>query len=1063
MVRDPSGAVVAGVKVTVTNVKTNWSRVVSSDPQGSYSVPAAPPGNYQIAAEGPGFQKIVLSGIVLQANQTARVDIELRVGQLSETVNVEASPPALPTEGPVVGGVLPERHISGLPLNGRNFMELTTLTGGINEGNSSTAKFRILNKRFAPAAAGAPATENNYQMDGADNREAFFNTYNVSPSVDAVQEFSIQVGQYSAEFGAGGGAVINVVTKSGTNEFHGAAWEFVRNDNFDARNFFLRPADRIAPLVRNQFGASLGGPLRRDRTFFFGNFEMTRERRGLLRSANVPTPAQRSGDLSAFGKALRDPLNQQPLPGGVIPASRINRISAGLAAYYPEPNAATPGRNYVLSPSGRDDLDSYLVRLDQRLGSRHDLFGRYTMQDVDRWSPGTYPRVGGQLQPQRFQGFTAGTTSVFSPTLLNEARFSFNRTVNRTKGQNTGNPIAAELGIPFAPRDPNNAGFVQSIALQNTAISGIGEGQPWYLTVNQYQGYDGVTWIRGAHTLKFGADIKRQAPTAELGTHQNHNYTFTGQFSGDGFADFLFGVPGSALMALKPNDPATFERWTLASYIQDDWRVTPTLTLNIGLRYEFNQIPREVKGLTPSFDPTLGEGNQLRGGLRFPKQNTEAIPWFRQNRPDLPVGLLDRETLFLPDRTNFAPRFGFAWRPFGKNRTVVRGGYGFYYSSAQLANIVQNSVTGPPAQLWPTLVSDPRTPTLDYGGTIGTPPAEALKRATFGVLTGPESQWLDAYTQQWSLSIGHILGRDLTVEAQYLGSKSIHLENLFDYNFTDPAPEALQPRLPFPHWGRVAGFSSGAAANYNALMLTAEKKYASGLTFKGAYTFAKALTKRGGRITAGNIARPQNPANLSIENGLTADDIRNRFTVNFLYDLPVGRGRRFGSTMSRALDLFLGGWTVAGIGSFHDGFPNATGGPAISGNNCNASFFNPCRPDVLRNPHLGSNGVDSPAYDAAAFDWPLNTARHPPQRQRYGNAAFNILRGNGINNWDLALHKHFVIREGMRLQLRWEAFNAFNHPSFASPNGDPQSPQFGRTFATQLDPRIQQFGLKLLW
>lgn len=1057
-VRDATGAYVAGARIRAINVATNLDRETVSDSAGVYSLTALSPGEYRLESEHPGFKKTVLSGIVLQVNQQARVDVALQLGQVSESVSVEASAPLVETETPVVGGVINETRIVGLPLNGRNFMELTTLTGGMNEGQGSNAKGGILNKGFAPSAAGMPATDNNYQLDGADNKEAFFNTFNLAPSVDAVQEFRIQVGQYSAEFGSGGGAVINVVTKSGTNSFHGAAWEFVRNDFFDARNFFLRPDQNIASLRQNQFGVAAGGPVVKNRTFIFGNFDLTRVRRGSFRTAYVPTDALKAGNFSAVATPIIDPLTGTQFPGNIIPASRISPISANILKYYPAlNNPSNPAQNYINNLPSQDDVDNYLVRADHRLSDKHDLMGRYGSQEVNRFTPGTYALVGGQLQPQRFQGAVLGLTSTFTPTLLNQARFSYNRAINRTQGQNSGDPIAAQIGIPFAPSGGLSAGFPEAISLQRTLVSSISEGQPWFLTVNSFQWYDGVTWIKGAHTLKAGADIRRSRSDANLFTRQNNAYTFSGQFTGDGFADFLLGFPSSSSLALKENDPARFRRTQQAYYLTDDWKATSNLTLTIGLRYELNAIPKELSGLTPKFDPTLGGG---RGGLLFPKQNTTALPWFQANRPDLPVGVLDRETLFNNDTNNFAPRFGFAWRPLGNNNTVVRGGYGIYYSSAQINNLVQNSVTGPPAQMWPSYSSDPRTPTLNYAGQIGTPPEQALRSATFGVLTGPEDNFLDGYTQQWSLSLGRTIGQSFVVEAQYLGSKGTHLENLLDYNAAPTAGSgALTQRVPFPAWGRVAGFSSGAAANYNALMLTAEKRLSHGLQFKASYTFSKNLTKNGGRMAAGNTANVQNPYDLRNESGYSIDHVPHRFIANYVYQLPFGSGMAIGNNLGGFANRLIGGWTVAGITTIRSGFYLR---PVVGAQNCNNGYFIFCRPDLLRNPWLGGDGVHSPRWDRNAFDYPFNTAAHPAQTPRFGTAGLNILQGNGLINFDMSLQKAIPINERLRMEFRFESFNAFNHTNFGDPNPNVDNPNFGLVFSSA-SPRVNQLGLKMYW
>ena len=1052
IVMDPTGAAVSGAKVTAVNIATNQSHDATSDTSGVYTIPALAPGEYRLETEQPGFKREVQSGIVLQVAQEARVNVTLQVGQVSESISVAASTPLVNSENATVGTVISQQRVLDMPLNGRNFMQLTLLTGGIDEGGTSNAKGGILNKGFAPSAAGLPAAENNYLLDGADNTEAFFKTYNLSPSVDAVQEFRIQVGQYTAEYGAGGGAVVNVVTKSGTNEFHGAAWEFVRNNAFDARNYFLKPNQDIAALHQNQFGVAAGAPIIKNRTFVFGDFDLTRIRQGQYATGNVPTAAQRSGDLSGLGKRLLDPTTGQPFAGGIIPVNRINPISAGLLKYYPQPNSPAALQNYSNNLSAINDSDNYLIKVDHNISRGESLMGRYGSQSNSRYTPLTFPTVGGQSQPQRFQNSVLSLTSGFSPTLLNEAHFSYSRTVNRTAGQNTGNPIAADVGIPFAATSGPNAGFPESIGLGSTSITGLSEGQPWFLTVNTFQWYDGITWIHGSHSVKAGVDIRRIRADAAIATHQNNAYTFSGQFTGDGFADFLLGDPASEFLVLAPNQQGRFRATSQAYYVLDDWKISPRLTLNVGLRYEYYSPPVELSGLTPIFDPALG-------GLRYPSQNTTALPWYQANRPDLPVAQLNRNTEYTPDRNNLAPRLGLAWRPLGNESTVVRGGYGWYYSSPPTINLVQNAQTGPPSQYWANYTSATNRPTLTYSGQVGVPVDQALKTATFGLLTGPESHFLNGYTQQWSASIAHQFGKNFVFETQYLGSKTTHLYNLFDYNTTTPGTAPLATRVPYPKWGRVFGFSSGANANYNALIVSAEKRLSHGLTFKSSYTYSKALTSRGGIMSSGTNAAIQNPLNLSLENGPTSDNVPQRFVTTFTYELPFGAGKPIGSGSHGWVDKLIREWSINGIVTAADGMFFS---PTIGAANCNSGFQITCRPDLLTDPLLGGSGVTSPRWSSAAFDYPTKTSAHPAQAPRFGNAGPNILEGNGFVNFDLSVRKNIPLNERFRLEFRFESFNAFNHANFANPTTAADSPNFGLTF-TAASPRLNQLGMKLYW
>ena len=1052
IVKDSSGAVIANVKVVAINTGTNLTREAVTDESGTYRIPALNPGPYRLEAETVGFKKATASDIVLEVGQQARVDVEMQVGDVTQTLEVTGRPSLVNTENNQIGGVINQSRVVSLPLNGRNFMELTTLTAGIAEGTGAAA---IVNKR-APTAAGMPHQDNNYQLDGADNKEAFFNSWNVGPSVDAIQEFSIQVGQYSAEFGSGGGAVINVVTKSGTNQLHGTLWEFLRNDTLDARNFFLTPTQTIAPLRRNQFGAAVGGPIIKNKMFLFGNYDGSRIRQGVFRTGVVPTAAQLGGNFTGYGKVIRDPQTTLPFPDNIIPTQRLDPISQALAKYYAAPNNPNPAQNFTANFSSINDYDSGLFRFDWRLNNKNDLMVRYAIQDINQYTPGTFPTVGGLIIPQKPQNLAINLTTVISPRVLNEFRASYGRQIHRQRGQNSGNPIAANAGVPFAPKEGSSAGFVEGISLGNTTIAGLSEQQPWFLTTNTFQWYDGITWSRGKHNIKAGADIRRHRADAYLGTRQNNSYTFSGQFSGDGFSDFLLGSIASSSVALAPNETGRFRRTMMAFFVTDDWKVTPKLTVNVGLRYEYGQVPRELGGLTPTFSPSLAGG---QGGLLFPKQNTNAAPFYQKTRPDLGFGLLDRETLWTSDKNNFAPRFGFAYRPFTGNRTVVRGGYGIFYSGPQLMNIVQNSVTGPPAQLWAGYTSDLARPTLTWAGDVNNP-SGSLATAIFGVLTGPENNWIDGYTQQWSLSVAQEVAKSTVVEVQYLGSKSTHIENSLDYNATQPGPGSVQTRIPWPKWNRVFGFNSGGAANYNALLASAEKRMGKGLMFKGAYTFSKTLAKNGAR-SSGNVGQVQNPFDLRMNDGYSSDNVPHRFTANFLYELPYGHGRPFGGSVNKAVDMVLGGWTVSGIVTLHNGYHLTA--PTVAAANCNSSPTNLCRPDLVSDFWLGGSGLVTPRWNRDAFDWPLNTAKHAAQTPRFGSSAMNILRGNAVNTFDAGIFKNFVFKEHYRFEFRGEMFNAFNHTNFASPNTSVENANFGRTFSTSVGPRTIQLGLKFYW
>lgn len=1057
-VKDPTGAVVPKAQVVATDVATGISHSAIANSSGHYRIGQLQPGTYKLSARYPGFKESILTGIILQVDLTSRVNITLSPGAVHQSVTVASHAPVINTESPMVGQVISTRKILEMPLNGRNFMELATLTPGINGGNGSTAKGGILNKGYAPAAAGMDATENNYELDGVDNRDPFFHTFNYAPPIDSIQEFNIQVGQYSAQFGNGGGAVINVVTKSGTNRFHGSAYEFLRNTALDSRNFFARG---IPPLHRNQFGVSLGGPIKKNKAFFFGNYEGFRETEGLTRTADVPTAAEKQGNLSALGGVINDPATGQPFTGNIIPSGLISPISTALLKYYPSPNVPQTGTfNFVSSPVYQDNYNNYLGRFDYNLSEKNSIMARYGDETVSLYTPGTYPLVGGQAQPQDFQNAAIGLTTDISPTLVNVARFGYDRTVNETTGQNTGNPIAAKAGMLFGASGSFYSGFPEGIGLSSTLISGIGEGQPWFLHTNSYQWYDGLTWMHHNQTIETGFSISHSHIKQQYATHSNGDYTFSGQYTGNGFGDFLLGNPSHILVATAPNalQRYTFSHWS--AYVADDWRATPKLTLNIGLRYGYHSPPHEEDGLTPVFDPTLGGGT---GGLLFPAQNANigkpysAKYFFPTFRPDLPFGFLNRNTAWIPVRDNFAPRFGFAYRLFGSGQTVLRGGYGWYYLEPQLTNVVQNASVAPPATQWPTFVGNIGVPNLTWNGQAGVNPNSIFDGLTFGLLTGPQQKILNAYTQQWSLGVEHELGANTGITVEYLGSKTTHLIQSWGNNATTPSAAPLTPRLPYPKWGRIFGFASGANANYNSLLASADKRFGHGISFIASYTYAKALASQGADFAAGDIGEVQNPFNRNAMYGPTIDDVTHRFTISYLYQLPFGHGKPFGNGLTGFAGKLASGWTFAGITTAETGFPITPTVPASS--NCNDSVFpNLCFPDLIGNPNLGGNGVNSPKYNVSAFTWPTKEGLSP----RYGNAGVGILRSNGSQIWDFSLIKNTKIAERYTLEFRSEFFNGFNHPNFGAPNASPVSPSFGRTTSAG-SPREIQFALKLYW
>ena len=710
-----------------------------------------------------------------------------------------------------------------------------------------------------------------------------------------------------------------------------------------------------------------------------------------------------------------------------------------------------------------------MARVDYTLSDKNALMVRYGFQNFSQVFPGAFPLVGGTQNPERFQNGTFGLTSSLSPQLLNDFRFSYDRWKNFSEAQNRGKPIDQQLGITLYTSEAFDQGFPGNISYGNSSINSVGESDPFLVLTNTFQFYDGLTWGHGAQTVKAGGDVKRNRGITDCVVHGNGYYTFSGQYTGDGFADFLLGYPNFYLVSISPSARIHVFQSQMSFYVLDDWKVSPKLTINAGLRYEYEQYPWDSGGASAVFDPTLVGPTGVVGGLRYPKQNKSAQPFYTQVRPDLPFGFLDRKSALISDKDKFAPRFGFAYRPFDNTRTVIRGGYGWYISSPQNLNIEGNLLFDPPTYLTPAWTGNPTVPNLTWNGIPGVTPASLLKSVTFSALTGPEQHYLHGYTQQYSLSVARELAHNTSLEVQYLGSKSTHLETFWDYNWTQPSPLPLSQTLPYPAWGRLFGGDSGGNATYNALLLSAERRFSTGLSFHAGYTYGKGIGSRGARGYYGNGSQIQDPGNRKNEVGPIGDDVTHRFVLSYVYELPFGPGQHFGGSMGGVAGKVVGGWRLSGITTLRTGF--AVVGPTVSGVNCNSSNCNFCRPDLIGKPMLSSNGVDTPRWDVKAFDWPNNPA-HAPESPRFGNAGYNILRGNNLNAWDAALLKDTKFLERYNLEFRFEMFNFPNHPNFADPCGGfpaVDNGTFGRTFSTlqigpgTFDARDIQLGLKLYW
>jgi hypothetical protein len=1049
-ITDPGGGVLPNVLITITNVDTNFERTFTSDERGNYTVPLLAAGVYRIEAGLPGFRTGVAENIFLSVDDRLRVDLMLQIGEVSEKLTVTESTPLVQSESSSVGVVIDNVKILGLSLNGRQFESLAQLV----PGSVSPAPGSSLSLRGGFNSAGARETANSNLLDGVDNNDPAINNFTLRPILDAIQEFKVLANSYSAEFGRGGGAQVIVNTKSGTNEFHTSLWEFLRNDKLDARDFFNTIGPK-PPFRRNQFGATAGGPIQLDRTFFFAAYEGIRRRQIFSSQQQVPTDALVRGDFSAIPTPLRDPENRAgpTFPGNVIPANRIHPIARRILDRGSFPSA-TPGlpppNNYLAVNPFPNDVNQYNARIDHRFTGNTALFGRYgytkdklvtpcaDLAAFERFSVVGYYLTTANSQTACLPGFghndvtraqslALNLTHIFSPRTIGEIHGGFNRQVqSRIPFTSRERDISGELGIP-ASSDPKDFGH------PIIAIAGFGT-----LGDRGYQKRAGTTgqiaaslsYTAAAHTLRGGVDLRRVLFFA--GSNVRETIRFSGTWTGNGFGDFLLGLPSQTTR--DPSD--SFRYHILNSYnwfLQDDYRLSSRITLNLGLRYEYNTPDVEKQDRLAHF-------------------NVETFQYEIAGRNGA------TRSLYRGDKNNFAPRFGFALRPDNNGKSVIRGAYGIFYSLAVIGNDLFFVRDGPPFQQPETFDAG----TLPNDLTLSDP-FRSARLASPQVFDAPsiDPGFRDAYVQHWNTGYQRRLPFNMVFEVTYVGNKGTRLVKTVDLNQALPSPgltqQPVQPRRPFPAFGAIPLLQSSGNSIYHALLGRLERRFSGGVSFLASYTFGHAIDDS----TGGNVS--QDARNLRADRGNSDFDARHRVATSFVYELPFGSGKAFGRSWGPALNVVFGGWELSGITTFQSGQPIFV---QLSPSNQNSNTGSTRdRPDIAHildvglfipsTPPVIQNRTTRTTYlDPAAFSMPV--------RGVFGNAPRNYFTGPGLANWDLMLGKNFQ-REGVNVQLRAEFFNVFNHPSMNQPNRFFDTPAFGTITSTLLQNRQIQLGLKLTY
>lgn len=997
---DPSGASVAGATVVATNLATNVSLRTVSGPDGGYRLAQLEPGEYRVDVDAEGFKHFAHEPVTLEVDATVRVDASLEIGPVSATVVVRDETPAIDTETPSLGETITTREILDLPLNGRDYLSLAQLAPGVVPAAAGANPYNI---------DGARSDHVNFLIDGVSNVDRRGNEPVAAPSVDAIREFRVTTNAFSAEHGRLGASVVSVVLASGTNQFHGSLFEFHRNGALDARGFFDEEPQQ---LVRNQFGGTIGGPIVRDSTFFFVSYEGLRDREGQTRLARVPTLDERAGK---FSSPIRNPFTGGAFPGNAIPADLIDPVAARILSFIPEPNRAG-ALNFVTSGRLATDSDDVVVRVDHRLGEADRLSGRLLIDDArDRFPFRSTPLPGfGSVRSSRRYHVSGSFTHVFGPRTINDLRAGFVRGSFSERSVNAGASTSADVGL---------TGVAPGLGLADVVVVGYAEvGDAIFLpdewTDNEYVVSDTLNLKRGSHDVRVGGEFQRSQHFNLFAAYAGGQVGFLGAFTFNPFADFLLGLPFQTIRQVGSNKSYLFGNY-LGLFAQDDWRVHQNLTLSFGLRYDVSPPAVEKYDRLSNFMPDSGEA-VVASSAGYPR------------------------SLLRTDRNNFSPRVGFAWRPFGTDRTAVRGGYGIFHAFdlqfTKYQFLAANAFPFTRLEVFrPVAVGDP---------SLADPFPTTRPGATPAALTpsGWDFENPTSYSQRWSLTVAQEIAEGFGVEVSYVGNKGTHLSATVNLNQTIRTPEGAV--VPFPGYGRIIYQTLGADSIYHALQVSVEKRFRAGLGFRSSYTLSKSIDE----ASFGSRSRlPQATSGLGAERGLSEFDRRHVWTAAAVWQLPVGRSRRFGASFSPALDAVLGGWQVNTVAVVASGRPFT---PVVSLANADAGFAT--RPDRLRSGEVASPTVER-WFDPTAF------RAVPADAFRFGNSGRDILTGPGLVSIDASVFKEFTMPwEDHRLQIRAEFFNLPNHANFGQPDARIDQPTAG--IVSTADPGRQiQLAVKYLF
>ena len=1068
-VTDSSGAVAPKVSITVASAGTGLTRKTTTNQAGNYIVPALPVGEYSITAEAAGFKRKTVTSVVLEVNQEPRVDIQLEVGAVTESVTVSVQAIQLQTENATVGQVVDNLYTTQIPLNGRDFSQLLLLSPGTTTrpGGYDLSVGSATGSLGSGVAIGGRDNQNNFTLDGASNNARQFGNVAIRPSIDAIQEFKVQTNSYSAEFGQAAFGQISLITKSGTNSVHGALFEFLRNNAFDARNFFL---PKVSRLNRNQFGGAVGGPIWHNKSFFFVNYEKHTERRGVESFRSVPVQAWRDGDFSGVaGLSLKDPTSGLPFPGNRVPAGRFSQTAKAAIGLWPQQNFGGPStttQNLLITAPDRFSDGMLTIKIDHELTGKDRISGRYTRSIHDEKTTPGLPSFE-QIIPPHNQVALLNLTHIFTPALLGELRTSFTRSEYVQSSPNTGkNGVYSQFGInnPLAGSQFEGA---PSLTFTNVSLTAFGDGDFNYQKdiSNEFNYAGSLSWTHGNHLVKSGFTLTRyqqNTPGPVTGLRRG-SFNFRGDFTGQPFADFILGEPYTASRVVGKGVETGRSVWH-GYYVQDDWKVTRKLTANFGLRYEYVSPLVDNLDRRSTFWPLTNDYNSgiapriLVADPKYCATTTRACAGVGDV---LHLDGVSRRAAYRADKNNLAPRFGFAYSANAK--TVIRAAYGIFFTNSQafLNNFVINR-RQPPFAETQQITSSTATPQINI--------ADPFAGASAALVIGTQNinpNFKEGYTQQWNLIIQRQLPWNFSIDAGYVANKGTNLDELVFYNIPTPGPTAtIQARRPFPGWGTALSMDPFVNSNYHSLQVKAVRRGGKGMTTLIAYTYAKSIdlsSERGSGDRGGGFSGSGDERNRAQSSrALSGFDVRHRLVLSSVYELPFGQGKRYLTGANRVANKVIGGWELSFIATMQGGFPYTA---AMSGDVNGDGLTD--RPDLVgpvsydtRNPACYVIDNRNPACNTtnSAF------VNLPTGSLRFGSEGRNTLIGPGLASTDLGFGKNtrFGRESRYNLQFRWEAFNLFNRANFNQPAAtvNVASPRFG-SITSAGRAREMQFGLKL--